>query len=701
MLTALFAPRGIAVIGASRDRTKLGYGVARNLVASNYPGAIHFINPNADRILGQRCYPAIEAAPDPIDLAVVIVPASLVPQTIEACGQRGIQWAIIVSGGFRETDRAGAELEDQIVAIARRYGLRLIGPNCIGLIDTHVPFNTTFIKSVPNPGEIAFVSQSGAICQAVIDWGTGMGFGFSRIASLGNQADLSEAEVITALSSDPHTCVITMYLEGVKDGARFKQAVQEVAREKSIVALKVGRTTAGKRAVSSHTGALAGQETAYDVVFDRYGILRANNTEELFDWARALAWCPPLKGDRVAVLTNAGGPGILAVDALEANGLRLATLSAETVAALRSFLLPHAAFHNPIDMLASAGPHEYAESLRVLLQDAGVDAVLVISVPPPIEDPTPVAEAIAVAAKDAAQSAAKPVVVAVMGEATVGLALKVLRAFRLTDYRFPERAASALGALWRHAQWQARPADQAEILMEIDREAATQLLSAGRGEWLTGTLAARVLEAYRIWGPGEALLTSTEEAVQWAERFGYPVVLKIASPDIAHKSDIGGVALDLNDAASVRSAFVQIMTKARAAKPDAQIDGATIQPMLCFGQEVIIGAVRDEQFGPLIMFGAGGVEVEGQRDVAFGLAPLSRAEAEKLIEATFAGRRLRGFRGSTPADREAVIDRVLRLAQFVMDFPQVAEVEVNPLRVMAEGQGAVALDVRMRLTRNE
>src|SRR5512139_999524 len=487
MLNLLFAPRGIAVIGASRDRTKLGYGVARNLIASHYPGAIHFINPKADRILGQPCHPSIEVAPDPIDLAVVIVPAPLVPQTIDACGRRGIRWAIIVSGGFRETNRAGAELEEQTVAIAHRHGMRLIGPNCIGLIDTHVPFNTTFIKSVPNPGEIAFVSQSGAICQAVIDWGKGMGFGFSRVASLGNQADLSEAEVLTALSSDPHTRVITMYLEGVKDGTQFKQAVSEAAREKSIVALKVGRTAAGKRAVSSHTGALAGEETAYDLVFDRYGILRASTTEELFDWARALAWCPPLRGDRVAVLTNAGGPGILAVDALEANGLRLATLSAETVTALRSFLLPHASFNNPIDMLASAGPNEYAAALRALLADENIDAALAISVPPPIEDPTPVAEALAVAAKDAV----KPVVVAVMGEATVGLALKVLRAFRLTDYRFPERAASALGALWRHAQWQARTVDQPAILPDVDREAAAQLLAATPAEWLTGSPAAQ------------------------------------------------------------------------------------------------------------------------------------------------------------------------------------------------------------------
>jgi acetate---CoA ligase (ADP-forming) len=691
MLNLLFAPRGIAVIGASRDRTKLGYGVARNLVASNYPGAIHFINPKADRILGQRCYPSIEAAPDPIDLVVVIVPAAIVPQTIEACGRRGIRWAIIVSGGFRETDRAGADLEEQIVAIARHYDMRLIGPNCIGLIDTHVPFNTTFIKSVPNPGEIAFVSQSGAICQAVIDWGTGMGFGFSRIASLGNQCDLSEAEVITALASDTNTRVITMYLEGVKDGVRFKQAISEAAREKAIVALKVGRTAAGKRAVSSHTGALAGQETAYDVVFDRYGVLRASNTEELFDWARALAWCPPLKGDRVAVLTNAGGPGILAVDALEANGMRLAALSDESVSVLRSFLLPHASFHNPIDMLASAGPSEYTGALRALLADENVDAVLVISVPPPIEDPTPVAEAIAVAAKDAT----KPVVVAVMGEATVNLALKVLRAFRLTDYRFPERAASALGALWRHAQWQARPADHVEPLTDVDRESAARLLASTHDEWITGALATQLLQAYGIDGAREAVAVAADDAVRWADQFGYPVVLKIASPDIPHKSDVGGVALDLRDAEAVRSAFTEIMVRIHAAKPEARIDGMTIQPMLHAGQEVIVGAVRDEQFGPLIMFGAGGVEVEGQRDVAFGLAPLSRDEAEKLIDKTFAGRRLRGFRGSTPADRDAVIDRVLRLAQFISDFPQVAEVEINPLRVMSDG--ALAIDTRIRV----
>jgi len=693
MLDTLFAPRGIAVIGASRDETKLGYGVARNLVESGYTGAIRFINPNADQILGQRCYSSIDLAPDPIDLVVVIVPAKIVPQTLEACGARGIRWAIVVSGGFRETDQAGAELERRSVEIARHYGLRLIGPNCIGLIDTHVPFNTTFIKSVPQPGEIAFVSQSGAICQAVIDWGTGMGFGFSRVASLGNQADLSEAEVIMALTSDPNTRVITMYLEGVQDGQKFLQAASDATKDKSVVALKVGRTMAGKRAVSSHTGALAGQETAYDAAFDRCGVLRANTTEELFDWARALAWCPPLRGDRVAVLTNAGGPGILAVDAVEANGLRLAALSDQTRVELRKFLPPYASFNNPIDMLASAGPHEYAQALRALLIDSNVDAVLVVSVPPPIEDPTPVSQAIAEVGKDAG----KPVVVAVMGEATVGGALKALRAVRLTDYRFPERAASALGALWRQAQWRARPHYAPIVFEDVERDEAKRLLSLAQSEWITGTEATAILQTHRIWGPCEALIRSADEAAQWAEKFGYPVVLKVASPDIAHKSDIGGVALDLANEPSVRIAFDRIMADARRARPEARIDGVTMQQMVWHGQEVIVGAVRDEQFGPLMMFGAGGIEVEGARDVAFSLAPLSREDAEKMIDTTFAGRRLRGYRNIPPADRETAIDVLLRLAQLANEFPQIAEVEINPLRVQEAGQGAVAVDVRLRV----
>ncbi|HEY4721533.1 MAG TPA: acetate--CoA ligase family protein, partial [Anaerolineae bacterium] len=364
------------------------------------------------------------------------------------------------------------------------------------------------------------------------------------------------------------------------------------------MALKVGRTVAGKRAVVSHTGALAGQESAYDAAFDRCGVLRAGNTEELFDWARALAWCPPMRGNRVAVLTNAGGPGILAVDAIEIAGARLAALSDQTRTALPNFLLPHASLINPIDMLASAGPKEYAEAVRILLIDPGVDAVLVITVPPPIDDPTPIAEAIAVAGKDAD----KPIVVAMMGEATVGLALKVLRAFRIPDYRFPERAASALGALWRQAQWRARLPHRPEVLDDVDRVTARQLLTLTQGAAIGGIDAAEILSAYKILGPREAMAHSADEAAQRAETFGYPVVLKVSSPDITHKSDVGGIALGLVDATAVRLAFDRIIANARRVRPDARIDGVTIQPMVLMGQEVIIGAVRDEQFGPLMMF---------------------------------------------------------------------------------------------------
>ena len=692
-LDSLFAPRGVAVIGASRDTTKLGYGVARNLVNSGYRGAIRLINPHAREILGQPCYPSIVDAPDPVDLVVIIVPAAAVPGTLEMCGRRGVKAAIVVSGGFGETDEAGRQLERDSVEVARQWGIRLIGPNCIGVIDTHVPLNTTFIKSVPQPGDIAFVSQSGAICQAVIDWGTGMGFGFSRLASLGNEADVSETEVIGALADDPHTRVVTMYLEGVKDGREFLEVVGRAAQRKAIVALKVGRTEAGRRAVSSHTGALAGQEAAYNAAFERCGVLRANYTEELFDWARALAWCPTLHGPNVAVLTNAGGPGILATDALESAGLRLATLSDETRIALRTFTLPHASLNNPVDLLASGNPADYASALKALLADPGVDAAIVISVPPPIEDPAPVAEAIAAAA----QGAPKPVIVAVMGEATVAGALQALRAAHIPDVRFPERAASALATLLKHAQWKARPPAEPVVFDDVQREQAAALLAQASTDWIGGTQAASILQTYGIHAPCEALAKSVDEAVEWAERFGYPVVLKVASADIPHKSDIGGVALDVGDAGSVRLAFERIIDNARRAQPAARIEGATMQQMVRHGQEVIVGVVRDEQFGPLAMFGAGGVEVEGRRDVAFGLAPLSRGEAEAMIDSTFAGRRLRGFRNIPPVDREAALHALLRLAQFAADFRQVAEVEVNPLRIQPEGRGAVALDVRMRI----
>ena len=691
MLDLLFAPRGVAVLGVSRDERKLGYGVARNLVQSGYGGALCFIHPTADRILDVPCCPALAAAPDPIDLAIIILPAEHVAAVLEQCGQRGIPWAIVMSGGFRETDRVGAEREQALIEIARRFGLRLIGPNCIGVIDTHTPLNTTFIQSAPQPGEIAFVSQSGALCQSVIEWGSGLGLGFSRIVSLGNQADVSEAEVLAALAADPNTRVITLYLEGVQDGLRFQQAAALAARQKPVIILKAGHTAAGQRAAASHTGALAGQDTGYDVVFARCGILRAPQIEALLDWARALAWCPPLRGPRVAVLTNAGGPGILAADAVEVNGLQLAQFSNQSITALRALLPLPASTHNPIDMLASAGAREYAGALRILLNDAGVDAVLIINVPPPLGDALPVAAAIA----ETGQGAAVPIVTALMGDALVQAAAQALRTARLPDYRFPDRAAAALGAQWRYAQALARPGYEPITLTDVDAAAAACHLH-GEG-WLDAGATSAVLAAYGIAGPREALASSIDEAVQAAEQIGYPVVVKIVSPDIVHKSEVGGVVMNVTDASTLRAVCQSMLAQIRACLPEANVQGWHIQQQVADGQEVILGMVRDAQFGALVMFGAGGVEVEGQRDVAFGLAPLSRSEAAAMLAATFAGRKLSGFRGAPPADREAVIDRLVRLAQLAIDFPQIAEMEVNPLRVLDDGPGAVALDVRVRL----
>ena len=692
-LDPFFAPRGVAVVGASRDESKLGFGVVRNLLKSGYRGAVHFINPKADEILGHPCYPTISAVPDPVDLAVVIVPAKAMPATLEECGRRGIRGAIVVSGGFGETDEKGKALEREILEIGRRYGMRLIGPNCVGVLSTSLPVNTTVLVSVPRAGDIAFVSQSGAICQAVIDWGTGRGFGFSYLASLGNQADVAEHEILEALVYDPATRVITMYVEGVKDGPRFLSIAECVARVKPVVAVKVGRTAAGRRAVSSHTGALAGQEAAYDAAFTRAGVLRAPNPEDLFGWAKALAWCPAMSGNRVAVLTTAGGPGILAADAIEDCGLKLAELSEASVAAMRAFAHPHASLHNPVDMLASGGPADYERFLPILLGDAGVDAVLAIIVPPPIGSPDPIAQAIA----EVGKRATKPVVVAVMGEETVGEAQQILRDARVPDFRFPERAASALAALHRRAVWLSHPPFKAETLTGIHRERARELLAGAGAGLLVGSAAGAPLAEYGIRGPAEALVESADQAAAWADRHGYPVALKVASRDIPHKSDVGGVVLDVADAAAARAAFRHVTWAGRAAVPDARIEGATIQQMVRGGQEVIIGVVRDEQFGALAMFGAGGIEVEGARDVAFGLCPLCRLEAEAMVEATFAGRRLRGYRNIPPADREAAIDALLRLAQFAADFPEVEEVEVNPLRVQGEGKGAVAVDVRLKL----
>lgn len=696
-LQPFFHPTGIAVVGASHDPVKLGYGVARNLTQSGYAGAIHLVNPRGGELLGRATHRDLADVPDPVDLAVVVVPAAAVPSALRACGARGIHAAIIASGGFREVGPEGAALELEVARIAGELGIRIVGPNCIGLLDTHLPLDTTFLAPPPpTAGDVAFISHSGAICAAVIDWASGQGFGLSRLISLGNQADICETDVLAPVAADPHTRVLTLYLEGIRDGRRFIEQAERVSREKPVVALKVGRFAAGQRAVASHTGALAGHEAAYNAAFARAGVIRAETNEEMFDWARALAWCPLPQRRDIAVLTNAGGPGVVAADAIEALGLPLASLSESTVARMRAVLPTAASVHNPVDMLASAGPREYSECLAALLDDAGVGAVMVIMPPPPTHSAESVCEALV----PVIRGSRKPVVLTLMGDALVRRASELLRAARIPDYRFPERAASALATLVRRAAFVGTPPSAPAQFADVRARDAHAVLTNAPDGFLAQDEVAQVMGAYGIELPRIVLAPNADAAVAAAEALGYPVALKVASPDIPHKSDVGGVLLGLGDRDAVRAGFTTVQANALHAHPRARLEGAHVQRMLPEGQEVIVGAVHDPQFGALVMFGAGGTEVEGVKDVAFALAPLPRAEADAMIDDTWAGRKLRGFRNVPPADRAATMEALMRLGQLVADHPEIAEVEINPLRVRLDGQGVVAVDVRLRVHRH-
>jgi acetyltransferase len=680
MLNPFFSPEGVAVIGASVDPHKLGHGVIRNLLDYHYRGPIYPINPMAREILGYRCYARVSDVPDPVDLAIVIVPAGMVSRVTEECGKRGIKYAIVVSGGFGETGTEGQEREKELAAVARTHGMRILGPNCIGTIDTHTPVNTTFVIGMPQPGDIGFVSQSGAMCAVVIDWARGAGVGFSRIVSLGNQVDVNETEMLESFAADTKTRVITTYIEGVSDGRSFMKAASAAARSKPVLVLKAGHGESGACAVASHTGALAGSSEAYDAAFRDSGVLRAESMEELFDWARALAWQPLPAGKRVAVLTNAGGPGILAVDALETAGLELAPLTNETKEYIRSRLPAAGSASNPVDVLAGSGPGTYAVALDALLSDPTVDAALVIQAPQDWFLPTSLAEVVS----EVAAAHHKPVLTSIMGLASVDKALAILHSKRVPNFAFPERAASTLAAMVARKRWlDTRPSTSVRF-KDIDATTAAKSMR-------TGDLAG-LLSSYHIRVAEGRVSKSLEEAVCHAREIGFPVVLKLSSASVSHKSDIGGVKLGLKDDAGVRAAYEEIVAAARVAS--VPVEGVLVQRMYRAGQELIIGLRRDPQFGPLLLVGTGGTEVELVRDVRMGTIPLTRERAEQMLDETLAGKRLKGWRGSPEHDRGAVVEVMLRLSQIAEDFPTFSGIEINPLLVFVGDQGAVALDVR-------
>ncbi len=693
MLEAFFEPKSVAVIGASRNPTKLGYGILKNILESGFQGAIYPVNPKADEILDLPAYASVLDVPDPIDLAVIVVPDRFVLDVMEECGKKGVKGVIIISAGFREAGLEGVHRERRLSEIARQYGIRVIGPNCLGVIDTITPINASFAPGMPRRGDIAFMSQSGALCTAVLDWSVAEGIGFSRFVSLGNKADVEETDLLRAWGDDPHTKVIIAYIEGINDGREFLETARQVTRKRPVIAIKSGTTQAGSRAVSSHTSSLAGSERAYQAAFHQAGILRAQSILDLFDWATAFASQPLIKGDRLAIVTNAGGPGILATDAIERAGLHLASLTSETTARLRSRLAEAAAVLNPVDVLGDAGPEEYGFALETVLQDPNVDGVIAILAPQVL---TPVVEMGRVVS-EVARRHDKPVFGCFMGEARMRAGVEELWKWGVPNYGFPERAVAAMKAMVSYRQRVNRPPLEV-TRFEVDRERVAQVLDRAKAEGrvaLGEAEAREVALAYGLTMPRSALARSAEEAVAHAQAIGYPVAMKIASPDILHKSDIGGVKLNLMDATEVRDAFDLMTLRAARYMPEAEIWGVLVQEMVQPGRELIVGMSRDPQFGPLVACGLGGIYVEVLKDVAFRLAPLDARDAREMLEELRSYQLLRGVRGERPSDLEAVVDAILRVSQLVTDFPGIVELDVNPLVV--HERGAVAIDVRLAL----
>ncbi|RLC59750.1 MAG: CoA-binding protein, partial [Chloroflexota bacterium] len=579
--------------------------------------------------------------------------------------------------------------------IARKYHLRLIGPNCLGVIDTGTPLNATFAAGMPPAGPIAFLSHTGALGTAVLDMALAGRIGFSKFVSLGNKADVSEIDLLEAWGDDPASRVILIYVEGLPDGQRFIQVARKVTRHKPVVAIKSGVTKSGSRAVSSHTGSLAGSEAAYKAAFRQAGVIRATSMEALFDYARAFAYQPLLKGDRIGIVTNAGGPGILATDALEHAGLEIPRLARETVGALEAHLPGAASAANPVDVLGDALADRYEHAIRLVLADPNVDGLIVIVTPQAMTEIERTAHVVGRMARETD----KPVLGCFMGEARIEAGIEVLRQYGVPNYPFPERAAAALAAMSAYRRERERPifeAQPCEVCIPPVRELFDRVRAEGRVS-IGDAEAREVLEAYGFPVPKSRLAKTSDEAIEVAEEIGYPVVLKVASPDILHKTDVGGVKLNLSTPDDVRDAFDLIVYRAGRYVPGARIWGCLVQQMVSGGREVLVGMSRDPQFGPLVAFGLGGIYVEALKDVAFRVAPFSRQEAEEMIREIRAYPLLEGIRGEPPADHEAMVDALLRVSQLVTDFPEIVELDINPLMVFDEGRGAMAIDMRLVL----
>ncbi|MBP8810552.1 MAG: acetate--CoA ligase family protein [Kofleriaceae bacterium] len=693
-LDPLLKPRTVAVVGASRTRGTIGAEIFHNLIVNGFTGAVYPVNPGATSVQGVKAYPTVAAVPDAIDLAVIVVPAARVPAVVDDCVAVGVKALLIVTAGFAETGVDGKAIQDALLAKVRAAGMRMVGPNCLGLLnaDPAIALDATFAPTWPPHGSVAFSSQSGAVGLAILDYAKELGIGIHQFVSIGNKADVSGNDLIAYWGDDPAVKVILLYLESFGNPSRFLQITREVARRKPVVAVKSGRTGAGARAASSHTGSLAGSEVAVEALIAQAGVIRTDTIEELFDVAMILANQPVPRGGRVAILTNAGGPGIMCADACESHGLTIADLTPATAAALLTFLPPEASVRNPVDMIASARPASYERALPLLLADPNVDAVIALFVPPVGTEAAEVAAAIL----RGAAGATKPVLTSFMGMHGVPAALSSLREGRLPSYAFPEAAAIALARVARYGRWLARGIGAVPELADVDVARARAAIADHNG-WLPAPVAREVLAAFGLTQPAAIDAATADAAAAAARSIGFPVAVKLASPTITHKTDVGGVVLDLPDEAAVAQAFADIHARLAARGQAAAMAGVTVQPMIPRGVELFVGATRAPGFGPLIGFGIGGVAVELWKDVAFRLHPLTDLDARELLDAIRGKALLDGFRGGPVADRAAVVDAIARVDRLMGALPEVAELDLNPVVALGPGRGVLAIDARIRL----
>ncbi|HUV78120.1 MAG TPA: acetate--CoA ligase family protein [Desulfobacterales bacterium] len=706
-IECIISPKSIAVVGATNRPGSVGLATFKNLLQAGYQGILYPVNPKSKSIQGVKAYPSLTDVPDNVDLAVIVVPAEIVPSVVKEAIQKQVKGCVVITAGFKEVGGQGAELEKQLQALVKENGTRLVGPNCLGVINTNqaVCMNASFARIMPKPGNIAFISQSGALCTAVLDVAAGRNIGFSKFVSFGNKADVNEIDLLRYLKDDPDTDVILMYIEDITDGREFIEVTRDITLNtgKPILAVKSGRSQEGARAAASHTGSLAGSDNTYDAIFLQGGIQRVEGVNELFNYAQAFSEQPLPKGNRVAIITNAGGPGIMATDAAIRHGLSLAVFSEATRARLLEHLPATASIRNPVDVIGDATHERYEAAIRDILMDDGVDGAIVILTPQAMTDILETARIIPHVAKDIR----KPILSAFMGLVDVSEGVRYLEEHGIPNYTFPEAAARAMASMVRFGDRMRSRGDRKREVRQFstDREKAAGIIKEKLGSQQTCYMpedeATEILRCYEFPLLESRVVKDPSKLGPVIDELGFPVAMKIVSPDIIHKSDSGGVRLKIKSLEQARKAFEEIIGNVKTFKPDARVEGILVEQMAQSGLEVILGATRDPKFGPMCMFGLGGIFVEALKDVTFRLAPMSELSAENMIRSIKAYTVLKGIRGNPPADIEAIKDCILRLSQMVSDHPEIKELDINPLIVYPEGQGCAVADSRILLSLEE